>query len=108
MDLFKGADEGEGQWRKSYCVFRTVENGALMPVFLADSLKDAKYWITYIAEPGDALFRTPLHPKNSGDQPLYWQHKGEKGDLVEKQDQWEQMVQSKKCSLSFMFPPEDL
>lgn len=95
-------------WDKPFCVYRIVENGTLEPVFVTGDMKKAKYWLSYIAEYGDALCRTPAHPKNDGKKPLYWLHKEDDRSPVNDQSRWKELLDSKKCEEHYIVPPETL
>lgn len=96
------------EWNKPFCVYRIVENGKLEAVFITDDMKKAKYWLTYIAETGDALCRTPLHPKNDSELPAYWMHKEEAGTPRADETKWKEMVEHRQCVLEFCEPGEGL
>ena len=57
-------------WAHPYVIVRTKEGGEVDIAHTSETLKDARYWLNYIAEPGDALFETPAHPKHAGGQGL--------------------------------------
>ena len=76
-------------WKSPFIVYRVSENGKLEEVFHAEDLKKAKYWLTYIAQPGDVLCQTPAHPRNEGDKPRYWSHKQKSGTPSSDQKGWE-------------------
>lgn len=62
-------------WKTQLIIARPQANGTLIVVNECASLKDARYWLNYIAEPYDALFLTPLNPKYAGDgSPAYSCH----------------------------------
>lgn len=92
------------EWRANFVVYRIQSDGKLQEIFKADSLKEAKYWITYIAEPGDLLCNTPLHPKHSkgSNCPEYWCHKPLKGRVSSDQKDWEKLA--KERNFDFVFP----
>lgn len=95
-------------WDKTFCVYRIVEDKTLEPVFVTNDMKKAKYWLTYIAEYGDALCRTPSHPKNDTEEPVYWQHKEDDRATQVNQERWEKLAEEKNCTLTFIAPTEDL
>ena len=74
----------------AYIVYRMNKDSVLEEVFHASELKKAKYWLQYIAIPGDVLCRTPAHPKYTGQGGTaeYWQHKDEKGKPGQSFDLW--------------------
>lgn len=71
------------EWTVSFVVFRPKKGGNYEEVFQTSDFKKAKYWLTYIAEVGDVLCRTPNHPKYGGTAPTpeYWTHKVSAGTL---------------------------
>ena len=88
-------------WTAPFIVYRIVENGKLEEVFHAEDMKKAKYWLTYIAEPGDVLTRTPAHPKNEDSAPKYWQHKAQSGTTSTDQEEWKKLTEKSKCEPQF-------
>ena len=52
-------------WEQPYVILRAKQNGEVEVAHEASTIKDARYWLNYIAEPGDALFQTPAHPKHT-------------------------------------------
>lgn len=93
-------------WTSPFIVYRISADGKLEEVFHADDLKKAKYWLTYIAQPGDVLCKTPKHPKHSGSSkcPEYWSHKELSGTPTTKEDSWKAFAKGKACTL--VFPEE--
>jgi hypothetical protein len=71
------------EWTVPFVIFRPKEGGQYEEVFQTSDFKKAKYWLTYIAEVGDVLCRTPNHPKYGGTAPIpeYWSHKVSAGTL---------------------------
>ena len=58
-----------------------------------DSVKDANYWLNYIAEPGDAMFITSEHPKHTGSSsPEYSSHLISRRNLGRTEEEWRAMV----------------
>jgi hypothetical protein len=96
------------EWHSNFVIYRVLPDGKLLEIFNANSLKDAKYWITYIAEPGDLLCNTPLHPKHSKKDkyPEYWCHKPLKGRVSSDQEDWKKIAQQR--SFNFVFPQEHI
>ncbi|MDC0357897.1 hypothetical protein OAO01_03705 [Oligoflexia bacterium] len=92
-------------WSSPFIVYRAVENGALEEVYYAKDLKKAKYWLTYIGQPGDVLCKTPAHSRHDKDVPEYWSHKDTSGTCTDK-DAWVKMVAERSCSLDF--PTEEI
>lgn len=77
------------EWNVPFIIYRITPDGKLDEVFHASDLKMAKYWLTYIAQPGDVLCKTPLHPKHSKSvaHPEYWSHK-EQGSPCSEETAW--------------------
>jgi hypothetical protein len=94
-------------WGSPFVVYRITAEGKLEQVFQAEDLKKAKYWLTYIAKPGDVLCKTPAHPKHTGKTPApeYWSHKAQSGTPCSKEDEWWQFAKSKSTELSFPTDP---
>jgi hypothetical protein len=68
----------------------------------------AKYWLTYIAQPGDVLCKTPIHPKHSkaSPQPEYWSHKESSGSPITNEQDWRKHAERK--NFDGTFPPEQM
>ena len=96
------------EWKSPFIIYRISAEGQLQEVFHAEDLKQAKYWLTYIAQPGDVLCKTPAHPKHSrtGKTPEYWSHKEGSGTPMSREDAWKKLAESRKCN--FLFPEEQL
>jgi hypothetical protein len=79
-------------WNATYVVFRNQGKGNLVEVFQTSDFKGAKYWLTYIAEVGDVLCRTPSHPRYSRDdgKPEYWSHKEASGAVTADESLWQE------------------
>lgn len=94
-------------WKSPFVVYRIESDGKLKAVHVAHNLKDAKYWLTYIAEPGDVLCRTPVHPRHSksGETPEYWGHKVASGATSTDQSQWLSLAEQQNCDGSFPADP---
>ncbi len=93
-------------WSAPFIVYRVSAEGKLEEVFHADDLKKAKYWLTYIAQPGDVLTRTPAHPRHSDGRPTYWSHKEESGTPSSKKEDWEKFAKTRIQEVQF--PEEQL
>ena len=77
-------------WKQSYIVIRTDEQGEAQVVHQTETIKDAKYWLAYIALPMDALLQTPAHPKYEGAGfPTYKAHLVKRGEVSYDQNTWE-------------------
>lgn len=90
-------------WISPFIVYRINEEGKLEEVFHAEDLKKAKYWLTYIALPGDVLCKTPRHPKHSGVSkcPEYWSHKDCTGIPMTGEKAWKEYAKEKACLVEF-------
>ena len=76
-------------WDKPYIVIRVGEDGNAAVVHSALNIKDARYWLQYIAQAGDALFQTPAHPKCAGqDKPSYYAHLIARGKIAHEESFW--------------------
>lgn len=93
------------EWKTPFIVYRINASGKLEEVFHCHDLKKAKYWLSYIAQVGDVLCRTPMHPKHSKQTKTaeYFQHKEESGKALAAKDLWEKTSQSK-----ISFPEEQI
>ena len=103
--------ENKGQlmdWVSPFIVYRITPEAKLEEVFHAADMKKAKYWLTYIAQPGDVLCRTPIHPKHSGQSKTaeYWCHKAQSGTSSSKEQDWKEFAVSRNYTASF--PEEQL
>ena len=90
-------------WKTPFAVYRLSPDGKLTEVFQAEDLKKAKYWLTYIAQPGDVLCKTPLHPKHSKASgfPEYWSHKAHSGTPSSAEGEWKKWAQQRTTELIF-------
>lgn len=90
-------------WSNPFAIFRVSAEGKLEIVHVAKDLKSAKYWLTYIAAPGDVLCKTPAHPKHSGasQKPEYWSHKESGGVPGNNETKWLEFAKSSNCDLNF-------
>lgn len=90
-------------WSSPYVIFRIADNGQLIQVHSASDLKSAKYWLTYIAQCGDVLCNTPVHPKHSksSQKPEYWSHKQASGSPATSFSAWKEMVHDKNANPQF-------
>jgi hypothetical protein len=93
-------------WKSPFIVYRIIGDGKLEEVFHAEDIKKAKYWLTYIAQPGDVLCKTPVHPKHSKQSkgPEYWSHKEQSGKPSSTEDDWKNFAKNK--NFTFVFPEE--
>ena len=82
-------------WNKPYIIIRIAADGSVTKVHEAEKMKDARYWLTYIALPGDAIFQTPAHPKHEGGEKiLYLAHLISRGSVGYDETSWRKMVNS--------------
>ena len=81
-------------WKSPFIVYRINSENKLEEVFWAEDIKKAKYWLTYIAQPGDVLCKTPAHPKHSksSGKPEYWSHKEASGQPATNQEAWKKLA----------------
>jgi hypothetical protein len=95
-------------WTSPFIVYRLTAEGRLEEVFHAEDLKKAKYWLTYIARPGDVLCKTPVHPKHtkSSKKAEYWSHKEASGQPSANEAAWKKMITTDVTEL--VFPDEQL
>lgn len=96
------------EWKSPYIVYRINADKALEEVFWAKDIKTAKYWLTYIAQPGDVLCKTPIHPAHSHANPTpeYWSHKESSGTPCTNEYAWRKYAQKKVGDVQF--PDEQL
>lgn len=90
-------------WSTPFVIYRINAENKLEEVYHAQDIKQAKYWLTYIAQPGDVLCKTPVHPKHSQGtkRPEYWSHKAESGTPAAKEDEWQNIAKQKNFSEPF-------
>jgi hypothetical protein len=84
-------------WKSPFVVYRINAEGKLEQVFVAEDFQAASYWLTYIAEPGDVLCKTPAHKKHShsSPKPEYWSHKGNEKVPVTNEERWRKLMQKR-------------
>lgn len=72
------------EWKSPFVIYRVSGDGKIEEVYHAADIKKAKYWLTYIAKPGDVLCKTPIHPKHTkaSAKPEYWSHKEASGKIL--------------------------
>lgn len=81
------------EWKNAFLVARPSGTGEVTVVYEANSFKDARYWLSFIAEPGDALFSTPKHARYSGNgDPTYMSHLVQRGKTDQSEGSWKQMA----------------
>jgi hypothetical protein len=80
-------------FKSAYVVVRVTPEGVVSVAHTANTIKDARYWLQYIAEPGDAVFQTPAHPKYAGGGDLKYQsHLVKRGEIVYDEAKWKKQV----------------
>ncbi len=80
-----------------YVFCRVSQDGIADFIHSATNIKDAKYWLTYIAEPGDALCQTPAHPKYKGSgEPTYYAHLVKRGSVAYDEAAWKTLAAKAK------------
>ncbi len=90
------------EW-KAYITVRVGADGVAEVVYQADTIKDARYWLSYIAMPGDALFTTPSHPKYAGNgAPTYMSHLVSRGKTEHDAAAWKKQVPNAAGELKFV------
>lgn len=96
------------EWKTSYVVYRISAKGTLEEVYHTDLSKKAKYWMNYIALPGDMLCRTPIDPKHSKQTKMaeYVCHKIATKSTSTDRAAWESMAKEK--NFDNKFPEEAL
>ncbi len=96
------------EWSSPFIIYRISQDAKLEEVYHASDLKRAKYWLTYIAQPGDVLCKTPAHPKHSHTSkcPEYWSHKAQSGLPLSQEEKWKEFAKSK--NFTFIFPEEQV
>ncbi len=90
-------------WTTPFIVYRIDEGGDLIEVAYPADLTKAKYWIKYIAHPGDVCCRTPAHPKHSAKEPRpeYFTHKAASGTAVTNESEWRDYALSRNFESPF-------
>ena len=79
--------------KDQYIVIRVNNQGTVSVVHSSNSLKDARYWLTYIALNNDALMQTPSHPKYTGSgAPTYVAHLIKRGKIGYDEAMWKKSI----------------
>jgi hypothetical protein len=93
-------------WKAPFVIYRIAPDGRIEEVFQAQDLKSAKYWLTYIALPGDVLCKTPLHPKHSHAKNAaeYWSHKESNREPIINEQDWRKFAEEHKFQGEFPEP----
>jgi hypothetical protein len=70
-------------------IVRVNEGAAPEIVHSAATMKDARYWLQYIALPGDAMFKTPAHAScNGAGSCVYQAHLRARGKIEHDEKLW--------------------
>jgi hypothetical protein len=76
-------------WKSKYVVLRPdPDNSKYTEVFEAELISKARYWLRYIAQVGDVLCITPLHPDNKSSKLAYHSHKVTSGTVESNPNKW--------------------
>ncbi|NLF25772.1 MAG: hypothetical protein GX589_08990 [Deltaproteobacteria bacterium] len=94
-------------WSTPFIIYRIDASGSLKEVYHAKDLNAARYWLKYIAKPGDVCCRTPTHPKHSthNGAPEYFSHKETSGCASSVKENWQNYAKGK--SFDGQFPNEE-
>ena len=97
-------------WETPYIIVRTNEQGKALIVHTGQKLKDTRYWLQYIALPGDAILKTTEHPKydGQGGAPSYYAHLKSRGDIQHDEAAWKAQVTPEGGSLVLPSSQEDV
>lgn len=95
-------------WKTPLIIVRPQADGKVLVVNESASLKDARYWLNYIAEPFDALFLTPLNAKyvGSGD-PIYSCHLISRAKTEYNENAWKEKVFDNPDATTLNFSTEN-
>lgn len=101
-------DIGGMEWSSNYIVYRVDSDNSVTEVFHTNDIQKAKYWISYIAQVGDVLVKTPAHPKHSKETKLaeYWSHKDSNGKAISDMRKWSLFLKANR--LEPKWPEEQL
>ncbi len=82
------------EWKNAYILVRPEADGTVKIVHTAEKLKDARYWLQYIALAGDAVFVTPANPQYKGKsgEPTYMSHLIARGKIDHTESKWKNQV----------------
>jgi hypothetical protein len=96
------------EWSNTFVIYRINAEGKANEVFLTSDFQKAKYWLSFIAQPGDVLCKTPKHAKHSGKSksPEYWSHKVESGATVSNEALWQELA--KTINFQSPFPDQQV
>ena len=88
---------------KPWAIFRPSSDGNLILVHQAEKLQDARYWLMYIAEVGDALFKTSLHNRYVGNgEPSYESHLVQRQKSEHDEAKWRKQVGLENVEIKFV------
>jgi len=86
-----------------YIIVRVGLDGKAQVLHSASKIKDARYYLNYISEPGDVLMLTPSHPKYLGSgSPVYNAHLVKRGKTEYDEDSWRALMSLSDNHLAFM------
>jgi len=92
------------EWQSAYILVRPDSNGSVQVVHKAEKLKDARYWLQYIAHAGDAVFITPKNAQYKGTgEPTYMSHLIARGKIDYNEKQWKTQVFAEKDAAKLTF-----
>jgi hypothetical protein len=96
------------EWNAPFVVYRVTEEGKIEQVFVAEDFQAAQYWLTYIAQAGDVLCKTPVHKRHShrSCRAEYWSHKGTDRSPVTDEARWRKLMT--KRNFNGEFPEEQI
>jgi len=82
------------EWKNAYVLVRPEKDGTVKIVHSTEKLKDARYWLQYIALAGDAVFMTPANAQYKGKdgEPTYMSHLVARGQLDHTEKNWKTQV----------------
>ena len=91
-------------WLCPYILVRPEPDGTLQVVYHAEKLKDARYWLQYIAHAGDAVFITSKNAQYKGNgDPTYMSHLVSRGKIDYNEKQWKGQVFGETETLQLTF-----
>ena len=89
-------------WHAAYLIIRVSNLGQAEIVHTSHLIKDARYWLQYIAMPGDAIFLSSRHPKYSGDgKPKYFAHLITRGQIAYDEKIWLSQIRKEVSEICF-------
>lgn len=90
-------------WNSPFVVYRVSDEGKLEQVFAAQDFQEAIYWLSYIAQTGDVLCKTPVHRKHShsSQRAEYWSHKGTHRSTITDEQLWRKLMSKRNFNGEF-------